>query len=1030
MIMRRGIIWAVACVSMLACVQAAWAQGVSVYESLDHQRLINSLDQAEMRELLQACVGRLQASGTYDAFELRALQAKLDLSEGRAILDPDRRRAAIDKALAIYRELIDSLEPVDPNDYTTLTRLYELKAEYSDRLKQLREGPQDYQDLLDLLAPLDEDMEQPVFALEDLKGDIGRALREIRGNSDSVSVLVVPRLEVLQLQVDYYVSWGNYWFVTAMLMEPGEDQGGNDQLLVDAIDYIQPFVENEEYDVQVPATILTAMCRRQLGQADQAVELLRPLIRNAELPTWTRIEAIFETARCFADKGDRIRFEEAVKLLQTTEAANLGGEEGRIQMLFYGMLLERYYQTVQGDPTAAERVLVEFYKANEDLQWSVLSMAEEVYRGVSDEDAPAIALMARANEAAFSGAADSLEKTLELCDAIEARPGELAVPFKPEARTLAAQMDPTPPSWEDVEERLALIGDDPGNERAMIWANNAAHDAVRIMAGELASSEFGEAGIPAQSRVLFGQVLTTMLTREDWLEADPYLQRWYLDLGHNIYYQAAAKELDDPEASDALYTEAIEAWESYPAVMGDREMYVAYFEAGYAALELRRYLFRRHLLLDPEFAATPEARFEAEDLRQKMVTYASEAHARWGNMPAGPDKDIVEVWGSKAGLWAAELAYSPVGDIAGASREVGELKTLWSENSPVLSNAVELAIRIDVDRGLVDEAMAKLDAFAAENPDRSVELINLVINQIQNRINELRYEPGQEEALDDQRRSYYSLATQMFNEVASLPVEDRYRETQIYADALSEYAHAEGDTSYAQQGLELISECFALREAEREAHEIAVNEEFDRLAAALAEANDIPMIDGRREALNSKRLELEALLAAEGLGPAGFGAWAQVQAAWDAIQNQAADASDAIRVANLDRLSRELGMAYESRRRALAARRPVDPENYFGLARCYAAGEEYGQAYGRLRELATMLDPKVNGDLYWVAQLERVQAGKQAFWDDADKLKALLGSITQLDDKTSGLFGGGSNTRAFRAVRQEIRERISELSQS
>ncbi len=1042
MIMRRGIIWAVACMGVLACVGQASGQSVSVYESLDRQKLINSLDQAEMREFLQACVGRLQASGTFDPFELRALQAKLDLIEARTITDPDRRNAEIDKTLAIYRELIDSLTPVDPADYPTRTRLYELQADwawaviddrcraYTDRLKQLRAGPADYQDLLDLLAPLDEDLDQPVFMLEDLKGDINRTLREIRGNSDSVAILVVPRLEVLQLKVDYYVSWGNYWFVVAMLNEPEEDQEGNDQVLLDAIDYILRFVEDEGLNVQNQAITLTAMCRRQLGQPDQAIDLLRPLVRNGELNVWTRVEAIFETARCFADKGERVRFEEMLRLLETTEAANIGGEGGQVQMLLYTMLLERYYQTVQGDPNAAERVLVEFYTANEDLQWSLLNMAEEMYRGLSDEEAPAIALMARANEAAFSGEEGDLDKALALCEAIEGRSDELAVPFKPQARSLAAQVDPTPPTWEDVEKELTQIDLDPGNEKAAIWAGNAAHKAMRLMAQDLASTEFGEAGVPMSSRELFARLMTTIVTREDWLEADPYLARWHLEQGYNIYWQAAAKELDDQAASDAQYAEAIDAWESYPVEMGEREMYIGHFEARFAALELRRYLFRRHVLTDPEFGASSEARYEAEDLRQMLVTYASEVHARWSTLAVGPDKDILEIWGSKAGLWAAELAYSPVGDVPSASREVNELKELWSANSPVLSNAAELAIRIDVDRGQVEQAMAKLDTFAAENPDRSVELINLVINQIQNRIRELRHEPGQEEALNAQRRSYYGLADQMFAEVESLPVEDRYRETQMYADALSEYAQAEEDTSYAERGLALIDECFALQDAERELAEKAISEEFDALSAQLAEANDTPGIPGRREALNSKRLELGRLLAADGLGPEGFSAWAQVENAWSMLADEGADISDTAREDNLNRLSRELGMAYESRRKALMGRRPVDPENYFGRARCFAAAGDSGKAHRWLQDLSRMLSPQMNPNLYWEAQLERVQAGKDAFWDDADKLKALLGSITQLDDKTGGLFGGGSNARAFRAVRSEIREQIAALSAS
>jgi hypothetical protein len=122
-------------------------------------------------------------------------------------------------------------------------------------------------------------------------------------------------------------------------------------------------------------------------------------------------------------------------------------------------------------------------------------------------------------------------------------------------------------------------------------------------------------------------------------------------------------------------------------------------------------------------------------------------------------------------------------------------------------------------------------------------------------------------------------------------------------------------------------------------------------------------------------------------------------------------------------------MAYERRRVALLGRRPVDPENFFGEARCNAAAGNYLAAHARLQELGRMLSPQLNHDLYWETQLQRVLAGKEAFWDDAENLQALLGSITQLDDRTRSFFGGGSNARAFRTVRTEIQERIEELNQ-
>ncbi len=1039
MSMHRGIIWVMACMGVLACISQARAQE-RPFESLDQQQLIDALDQAGMRELLQAQVARLQARGDFDAFELRALEAKLQLAEGRAIMDdPERRRAVIDGALAIYRELIDSLEPTN---YIEQTRLYELQAawawgviddrcrEYTDRLKQLRAGPADYQDLLDLLAPLDEDLPQPVFTLEDLKTDISRTLREIRsgGAPGDEYVIAVPRLTALQLRVDYYVSWGNYWFVVGMLNEPEEDQVGNDQLLVDAMDYIAPFVENEELNVQDPAILLTAMCRRQLGQTAGAIDILRPLVNDDTLNVWFRVEAVFESARCYAETGDRVRFDEMLRLLGTTCADQIGGESGRVQMLFYTMLLERYYQLVQGDPVAAERVLVDFFEAHEDLQWSLLNMADEMYRGVEDEDAPAIVLLARAYKAVDEGTTESAQEALELCDLIETMSGPLAAPFSARAQGLRQEVDPRPPTLDDVRQYLEMIADDPTNDRVMAWVGNAAHKANLILSAARANGEFGEASVPAEVRDVFGQVMDTILSRADWLEADPYLARWYLDAGYNLYWQAAARELDDRAASDALYARAIEMWEQYPAEMGDRDMSVGHFEARFAALELRRYLLRRRILMDEDLSEA-DARRAAEDLRQMLVSYTNEVHSRWTNMPAGADKDALEEWGSKAGFWAAEFAYEPVGDIASASQEVEALATRWSENSPVLSNAAELAIRIDVDRGQVDSAMARLDDFTRENPDRSVELINLVINQIRNSIAELRHEPGREAELDAQRRSYFALADEMFREVEALPVEDRYRETQMYADALSEYALAEGDPSYAQRGLELIGECFALREDEREAVAQAIDAEFDQISQRLRELNAMPGLAGRREGLDTARQELQASLEAEGFDLETWTPWLMVDAAWQAVVDEPGDLSEEERQRNLDQVALELGMAYERRRVALLGRRPVDPENFFGEARCNAAAGNYLAAHARLQELGRMLSPQLNHDLYWETQLQRVLAGKEAFWDDAENLQALLGSITQLDDRTRSFFGGGSNARAFRTVRTEIQERIEELNQ-
>jgi len=981
-----------------------------------------------MQELTEALLAGQTDSDTAEG-QLRTVDLQITRATGRGVPLAERNRI-LDEALAQYGEILKELPAEEWSDRLTRYRLTFDRAwrtvslrgwPYTDRLITLQGGEADRKEVLAVTADPVQTME---YLIQDIKDDI----RELRGGSISSRVFIrtVPPMEELQLKTQY--RSGYTYFYRGMAMVPGgADDVVRKRLLEDTINAVAEFADDaddDEWGVRFDSILLTGRALRALGKHQAALERLRQVSGAENAMAKLRVQALFEQVRTIAETGN---YAEAAVQLEgfRVQGEALVGSAGMLDVDLLAAMLGYYIfdqwaasdeakkdslsRSAQqalvgfwtkhrepGVPRAYYRIVAAMFRYREDdpelSSFALLSMTSKKW-----DDAAATQNMERRREL--------LEEALELAKRGQSKgddlPGvdaELAKWITKIERLIGDPRVAARSALDQVKKQEKANPEDPNLPRDTETAVLLAYD---IIYGLESSGQ----PVPRSDRALFIDAASFLLSHEAWLAQAPSLQRWLYDLGWN-YSVLAADSAEDEQRS--FYEQAAETYELVPEDLDGEDNTRQYMESNYNALGLRL------LLLSADEDPTGD---KAQDLRTRLKAYGNKAKTESDQAAAaGKDelKTMLDGWGSQMEFAAAELLYDPLGNAAAAVTELAGLGQRWQGTS-VLENSAELEIRIEVDRGNTTEAKRKLDQFRAQYPEKAQNLVRLLVAEIRSRIAEYREDPAMAAQLAELQTNYNALAKMLYD--ASKPLDQRYRETQMYAESLYEVGKYD-------EALALFEECKVVGDAEREKRKAELDKVFEQWQEEVKDAPEPDQI----EALADKMLAQ--------LADAGYGKDSryveeikryveEINSALNEL-SMAGDDADARKSAALI-VARAVRNTARGLRDVGLAKTPIDPTNIYGIARCQIELGKFDEGllnYADLFNKTNRNDPKL-AKIYWQYRLEHARAALRAYNDDASGLKKLVGMIRQLKFETQGALGGLATK--FEEVEQKALARMAAL---
>ncbi|MHC4561226.1 MAG: hypothetical protein ACYS8X_00465 [Planctomycetota bacterium] len=1004
-----------------------WAAGQdsdSAYRQIDRDRVIEQLRQMGMTQLLEAFVK--MGSDSVDPRQQQRQLASVRIAQATAPGVPlARQDALLDEAIAMLRKLIDEFEPENPEEQLELYRLKFEEAKtivelrcgpYVERLMNLRGGEADRKLVLELT-------ERPVMTMVRLVADITELIQELQGGGGSREtlryfVLVVPELQQLQKEADYKAAWTYYY--RAMVSEPATEKEETEKarLLEDAIDRVEEFAEGE-YSVTYNAILLKGRCYREMKEFDRAMEQCKRVASANEASMQLQIEALFEIPRILVAQGD---YAGALSALRTYKArgVEIVGQANRLFIDLNASMLGHHIYKLQADrqddaaekrrlELQAQEAFVTFIRENPQpgVRSAYYDIVATMYRDKEDTDKlSSIVLLAKADQERIkwrrakdagddAKAEEHKAKVIELLKIIIEREDDLSKELRPDAQEMLAFLGRDPIYFLNLAKELNQR--EPGSLKARQMAENA----VLLLENRLYDLRQRNASIPADMRRQFLEATRFLLSEPKWIADKPELQRWHFDMGW--HFARLAGEAEGAERQK-LYDQAVAAYGKVPAEINGNPNTRQHAEAQYLALEARVYVFLTAEKADEDTAL---------QLRSDLRAFGGYVKRSVGGVSDQP-KLVQQLndWGSLTEFWAAELMYEPLSRPQVAIRELADFPERWPGTN-ALELSAELEIRVLVFSGQASQAVAKLKSFMAQYPDRAEQLIQLVVEQVRQRINKMRWDPSaSQEALQQLRKDYHELGKALFAEVKNRPLAERYRQTQMLAEALYEVGKAD-------EALELFLACKSLGDETRKTETETINRTYASRQAALREVTADPK---NTEGLVKLKDEFLEILRGEGLGESHRDIAQLVEAAEELTQATTDDARQA--AARL--MAKALRDGYRYQKDRQIASQPMDPANIHGIARCQIAKGQLAEGLANYRDLIDRTDRERFSVLYWQFQLERLQAALEGAGEDTGILKGVIRNIIQLRYETGGGLGG--KRREFERMERKAKDRLVELN--
>ena len=1019
--------WTIVLVSLLVTalwVPTAWAQSDedSAYSRLDRQRLMERLNALGMQELTEALLAGQTDSDTAEG-QLRTVDLQITRATGRGVPLAERNRL-LDDALAQYGEIIKDLPADEWKDrlarygrtFDWAWRTVSLRGwPYTDRLVNLQGGEADRKEVLAVT-------EKPVQTMEYLIQDIKDDIRELRGGgiSSRVFIRTVPAMEELQLKAKFH-SAITYFYRGMALAPDGPDAVVRKRLLEDAINTVAQFADapDDEWGVRFDSILLTGRALRALGKHQAALERLRQVSGAKNAMTKLRVQALFEQIRTIAETGN---YPEAAIQLEgfRTQGEALVGTAGMLDIDLMAAMLgyyifDRWAATDEakkdsltrsaqealvgfwakhrepGVPRAYYRIVAAKFRDREDdpelSSFALLSMTSKKW-----DDAAATLDMTRRREL-LGEALEFAKRGQSKGDGLPGVDAELAKWNAKIERLIGDPRVAARSALDQVKKQEKANPEGPDLPRDAETAILLAYD---IIYGLESSGQ----PVPRSDRALFIDAASFLLSHEAWLAEAPALQRWLYDLGWN-YSVLAADSAEDEQRS--FYEQAVDTYELVPETLDGDDNTRQYMESNYNALGLRL------LILSEDEDPSGD---KAQDLRTRLKTYGNKAKTESDQAAAEGKaelKTMLDGWGSEMEFAAAELLYDPLGNAGAAVTELAGLGQRWQGTS-VLENSAELEIRIEVDRGNTTEAKRKLDQFRAKYPDKAQNLVRLLVAEIRSRIAEYREDAAMAAQLGELQKNYNALAKMLYD--PAKPLDQRYRETQMYAESLYEVGQCE-------DALALFEECKAVGDAEREKRKAELDKVFEQWQENVKAAAEPDAI----KALAEKMLKR--------LADAGYGKDSryveEINSALNELSMAGEDASKRKAAAQI--VARNIRNTARGLRDVNLAKTPIDPTNVYGIARCQIELGQFDAGLLNYAQLFSQTDrnnPKL-AKLYWQYRLEHARAALRSYDEDASGLKKLVGMIRQLKFETQGALGGLA--AKFEEIEQKALARMAAMGQ-
>ncbi len=944
---------------------------VRKHDKLDPIKLAESLSQMQMTELLEHYVEQFSEDG--ESIQHTAILIESRISQANSSVDLQRRNKLLNRVKEDLEKIISLTEDATTAEEVIAHLRFRFKlAEvigsvraqpYATRLMYLQCGAKEITELGNMTEAATQQLWQ-------LIRDIDETLRDWRGDLVKL-VTVVADLEQLKKEVEYRYAWIRFY--------RGITLGDETQRKInfsECIKGVSEYATNDNQgNVKFRALLLTGMAQRELKQFSASINSL-DAAADKKASKQIQLQAGFEIARCLIEQGEFKKAADAIKGFNRL-SRQLLGPEGQLETDVKSIMLLNYYYEANASQKAdteesakyryfAQKALIDFlekYKAPAIQNAFYLILARKSSGRSDFEKLGSVVLLARAVNEIQNGKPENarplLQRVLERNDkaSVEIRP--LAIWH------LALVMNDLKRNVEAGRGFVLLVQDYPDNH----LATKAALNAVISYHGYIVYQGKRSQAVPADLRMEFVEALKILLSRAEQItEAN----EWLFELGWQ--YQQIAKSMSPGEKKGIVVDDAIKAFEDVPP------SHPEYIEAQYQALSLRvvRLKEAEPSKSDAEFAIFLLKKFSEKVSDEVLKTDLSHS-------------SNLKNWGAQADFYWAEILYDILGRRGEAIALLEAMPAKWPD-AELLKDALEFQI----DRLLKDEqtakAIVKVEGFREKYPAQAGELVYLITQQIQSRIEKSRLAEKSPVDLQNYRKAYLAFAKDLY---------DRARSSNADAEELNTfkrmYASALAESDDLEPALELLSECLEFDALKRQ-------EEIGRIDS---------FINGKLQQLESAGKDKKQLatlsdeyfrqLKLHDIQPDENAVAIELKMAWRYLGQQKGGDEEALSL-----VSEKLTKAINSLGAISKGRLNLDAVTIHGLARVHCKLKQYDIAARYYNELVGGLDPNAHQEMYWLAELELCRCLMEGFSEDKKVMKRLVYHIRQLRLEDKQMHGLGA----------------------
>jgi tetratricopeptide (TPR) repeat protein len=835
--------------------------------------------------------------------------------------------------------------------------------------------------------------------------DMRDTVRDWRGNSIKL-VTVVPTLEQMIEQLRYKNAWVKLYRGMA-LPDDEERRMERRNLLSDAVVSVETYTQGaNEFGVKYNALLLSGMATRELGAWPQALKYYeQALVQQA--PAAVQLQARFEIARTLAEQAAASETPDFIASLKALDdfrrvAPQLVGESNHRAVDAQAAFLENHIYELAASSTTdkeqaaqydlqAQQALLAFLDKypQQDVQNAFYDMIATKYRDRTDyENLNSVILLAVARSEVASGKAAGLSKANDLLQMVIKREDTISEKARPLALwELGMLNNRLRRNDQSAEHFMRLASEFPKHSLAPIAARNAVISYKAVIDERSRQNEI----IPVKRREMFIEALNTLLGK--WGDKDDNAE-WYAELGWQ--HSELADVAGDEQGSEHL-AKAADAFERVPADSPGAT------EARFQALAARA------RLVELKNLSADQRRVEANRIAGELHAYASKVRPLAQQAQDPGEAKTLREWGAQAEFIRARLLYEQMDQRRLAMEALEQLPQRWP-NTSVLVAAQQMRIQKLIEESgeagqsaKLDRAIEMVNKFRDDHPAEAEALMSLTVNEIRQRIDQLRL-AGRDADARKYGEAYLKFAKVLYDKAASEKVEAEkmYGIQQMYADALLAAGNAE-------DAIKLFEQCRQINERRREQRLEQVSQRYKALISQCREAStNLTRLQGLAKQYFER---LKAL----GIDKASVGPAMNVEIALQQLSKVQQDNPQAQPEA-MSLLSRVLVEAYEHLQGIEKNSIPTDATNLHGLARAKAQMGNHAESLELYKQLLGGLNASRHAALYWRLQLEQAETIVAGFADDARSMRRLAYRIVQLreqDRQMGGLF------ERFEAVRTQ-----------